>query len=283
MKVRQTYFLLFFVTAAFLCFGKALAATSSPQTLQASVKKKPRLSNLVAVDQYLSLREDQKAFTQLYWDALFKINDTSSLRLFQGATVNYEVASYGENDIDLSDTYFYYYHMLSKDFYSLAVKLRGSFTLSLSEKSRNDDVLSRPSLRLEITRKFFDDKLSLSYRPFIQYHLNRYSTTVGGTPLKQWSLGHALVSSYSVLPSLKLNLSLFGVYHFIYSAPFSGNSGPPKGSYEFDLSLAYEWDSFLTTRVGFYQADSFIKDGRYELYLYDPAGTRTYIGVDVSF
>lgn len=230
--------------------------------------------------QTLATRSDARPTTDLTLDAFYTIADGHRIRLIQGLTKHYEIPTIGGNEIEAADTSLSYYYRLAADLQGFSVTLRPIVTLPLSVKSREDGVVTRPMFQIQATRKFLDGALVVSYRPHVQFHWNRFTSSQGGTPLRRWSLGHALVAAMRPLSRVVLVASGTGSYHFLESIAVDSGSG--QGSYEFDLSAGYEITPAVVGRFGMLQSDSFLKAGRLDVSVYDPARTRFYASLEVT-
>lgn len=230
--------------------------------------------------QTISNRDDARPTTDLTVDAYLQLAPRHKLRLVQGITKHYEIAQIGGNEIEATDTSLSWYWRLADDWNSFEVSLRTVLTAPLSLTSQRDGVITRPMLQLQLTRRFFDGALVVSYRPHVQYHWNRFTGSPGGTPLRRISLGHSVVAEGHPLSKVVLALSAVAAYHF----PETVAAGPqsPKGSYEIDMSAGYELSPSVVARLGMLQSDSFLKAGRLEVFLYDPAQTRFYAALDIA-
>ncbi|MCB0404062.1 MAG: hypothetical protein KDD51_04700 [Bdellovibrionales bacterium] len=231
-------------------------------------------------EQYVGAQTDSATRTELYADLIYKVDEQHTLRALQGVSKLYEVSVVGESEVQLGDLFLYHYWKPGWIWEGIELSARSSVSLPVSEVSRRHGVVTRPAVRLEVSRRFLNDHLLVSYRPFVRYSWNRFTSTPDGAPLPLWTVGHGLYLEADLLRNVKVVGSYSAGMHTYEQVA----TGPQSvgGDYEIDVSLAYQLDKAVGLRVGVNQADDFFKEGRFETNLYDPQTTRYYLGVDVA-
>lgn len=247
----------------FVAFALALTATSHA-----------KVGVDASLEQGVPQREDLATSTYLEVSPSLKVGEKGSIRLVQGLTKYYTIDEVGGEEFAFEDTVLSYSHSIAKDFHSFAIGAKLSASLPLSSASRNTGVYSRPQASLSVSRKFFGDRLSIAYSPYVQTYFNEYSTSPNGVPLRYLSLGNRLTAEFGLPAGFRVGGLVHGTYHF--------TGGDTNGRYGYDLNLGYEINSILSARVGISHADRYVREGRYEILLYDPLVTRSYAAVDIS-
>ncbi|MEZ4752574.1 MAG: hypothetical protein R3B54_18650 [Bdellovibrionota bacterium] len=231
-------------------------------------------------EQYVGVQSDSATRTELYADFIYKVDEAHTLRAVQGVSKLYDVAVIGEPEVQLGDLYLYHYWKPGWVWEGIELTARSSLNVPVSEATRRHGVLTRPSLRVELGRRFFSERLLLSYRPFVRYSWNRFTSTPDGAPLPLWTLGHGVYLEADLLSKVRLAGSYTAGMHTYEQVAAGAQS--LGGNYEIDVSVLYQVTDAVMVRVGMNQADDFFKEGRFESNLYDPQTTRYYLGVDVA-
>ena len=180
------------------------------------------------------------------------------------------------------DTLILYYHTLTSKNAFLDLKLRGGLTLPISKASVDTDNVTKTSLMVQMSKEFFNKKLSISYRPYFTYYVNEFTSSPDGNPLRQASLGNWVLSSYKVTSEFSLNLTFQSAFHWNQKSPFASTAAPKTGSYLIEPYLRYDVNDNISTRLGYSHSDRYTKSGRYEINLYDPEVSRVFLAVDLS-
>ncbi|MCB0419060.1 MAG: hypothetical protein KDD39_15550, partial [Bdellovibrionales bacterium] len=213
-------------------------------------------------EQYVGVQSDSATRTELYADLIYKVSERHTLRAVQGVSKLYDVAVIGEPEVQIGDLYLYHYWSPGWEWEGIELSARTSLNLPVSEATRRHGVLTRPSVRVEISRRFVDQRLLVSYRPFFRYSINQFTSTPDGAPLPLWTLGHGLYLEGKLQDKLKLAASYTaGMHHYEQVAAGKQSAG---GNYEIDLSVLYQLADTVLLRVGMNQADDFFKEGRFE-------------------
>ena len=237
----------------------------------------------VDVEHHLGFQSDIYPYTQFGVLGVFKPSERHTISVAQPMKKLYEVPQYGESEFQLDDTSISHNFQIAEDFYGFGLNWKTGITLPVSQFSRSRGVITKPSVALKVDRKFLDERLTLSYQPFYRYYFKQYTTTVSGTPLPVMTLGHTLGAEFELLPKLSLSLSGTGSYSWKEKHPTATQDPPVDGDYGYETALGYEISKNLNMKVGYGQADSFVKDGRYEVQIFDPGVSRFFFGVGLSF
>lgn len=238
---------------------------------------------VLAAEHYTGFRPDNRPYTQFIFDGRYKLGKKHRLRLIQYASQKYSVASVGEEQFGLEDSLIYYYYTLKENFYGFKITPRVGFTLPLSKMFRQGNQITRPSVAMGISRKFFDDKLSLLYLPYVYFYWNRYTSTVGGSPLDRWSLGNAIRADYNITD--KFTVTVVGTAAYSWkepSRPVPNAQRRGNGSYVLDAALGYGFYKDFTVTLGYAYGDSYYKNGSAHFHLFDEAKSQFYVGLEVE-
>jgi len=274
-----------------LWVGLALGAESQQAAtkLETKVKAERPYKAAIIAETYMGFRDENRPLTQFYIDGHYKFDDANRIRAVIPAKKRYNIASVGEDEFSFDDVFLYYYRVLSQDFNKFKVEGRAGLTLPISPTSRRNDIISKPSLMVSFSRKFLNDKLSLSYRPYVSHYMNTYTHTVGpggGTPLPKFSLGHWLVGEYRPVKEVSLGTQLHGAFlidHANGNAEGNPNNGSRwRGTYDFEFYAGYDFTESVGGRIGFLQSDKFTQNGRYEVNIYDAGTSMVSFALDIT-
>ncbi|MCM2280275.1 MAG: hypothetical protein NDI61_00355 [Bdellovibrionaceae bacterium] len=258
------------------------SSTSSAATSVASMTSLPAKSSAWSAsasgEYYVKHRRDHEAHSDVTLSVNYKWSDASSFSLRQTGT-KYMVVPYGEPEFVIDDTTLIYTRLLLKDWNGFSVRARPSLSLPTSRESGRQGIVSRPTLALPISREFLGKKLTASYTPLYRYQINRFQTRIGGAPLPQHALAHTLGLSYAFTESISASVSAQGQYVWSEQSPYAQVPPRPRGQYAYDANLSYKITGYLDVGIGYLQSDKFIKEGRYDVNLYDPSTSRYYISL----
>lgn len=260
-------------------FAQRMDATATT-TVKASDSAKP-WSARASGEFYAKHRRDHDAYAVTTLDLNYKFDDLNSARILQSAT-KYTVVPQGDAEFLLDDTTIQYTRVLIKDWNGFGVRVRPGLSLPVSRESGKQGIVSRPSVSLPIARKFIAGKVSTSYTPFYRYQINRFQTRISGAPLRKHSLGHTLALSYSITEKFAASVTGQGQYNWDEQSPYAKVDPRPKGNYIFDSGLSYAFNENFEIGAGFAQSDGFIREGRYDVNVYDPSTSRYYLTLSAA-
>lgn len=229
-----------------------------------------------SIEHYMKHRRDHDAYSVLTLDMGYKFDALNSVRLLQTAT-KYTVVVKDDAEFLLDDTTVQYTRVLLKDWNGFSIRLRPGLSLPTSRESGKQGIVTRASLSLPVARQFFSKRLTATYTPLYRYQVNRFKTRIGGSPLRKHSLAHTMSLSYALTEKLSAATTAQGQYNWDEQSPYATVDTRPKGSYAFDAGFSYAIYGSVDIGIGYSTSDSFIKDGRYDVNLYDPAAARYYL------
>ena len=258
-------------------------ATTATSTTAATVDEKSKpWSVVVGADQYLGFYENTGQYTSFTLSPSYKINDRNTVLIVQGIDKYYEVPQINGEEVSFSDMSLRHIYTLFPDINGFSLKWRTSATLPLSTVSRDQDNITKLGGMFIASRKFFD-VFTLTYKPFISYSVNQFSTTVGGKPLKRGALGNYIEGQIDFTDKLNLFNRFMAQYNSYERVAGDNKPRQPEGDYLFESFLGYQVVKNLEAHVGYSYSDSMIKQGRYEMNIYDTEKSRWLMGVEFNF
>lgn len=261
----------------------AVQSQSVTADVPAAVKEEPKAYKLgMSLGHFFSYRSDISAVTSITANAAYKMNDRDSATLVWNMNKFYNIAV-TEDEVALDDPTLAFTHILHPDYAGLKWTMKLGATIPVSKLSQRNGITSRPSIGIGISRQFFDKKLTLAYNLGFQYTILQYFTTIDGMPLNQSSLSNVFVAKYDLSEAWSMNLSMLWAQNFLAANPNQTTEVYNNGKYGFDGNVSYKATSYLNARVGMSQNDQFMKNGRYEINLYDPMTVRYYMAVDLVY
>ncbi|MDZ4662052.1 MAG: hypothetical protein SGJ18_10600 [Pseudomonadota bacterium] len=185
----------------------------------------------------------------------------------------------------------YYYNFQEPIDKSYHLALRLGSELGTSPVAKADGINANSVIRLEFDKRF--SMVTASLRPYVGYWSTQYSTNHLGEPLPMFTVGHNFYVTTRLTPKLSWNIELDTAF-FIFQpddVQEGQNSAPPsalplettKTSLYFGSEIGYMLLKNLQVRVGYYQFDKFMSDGKFELELLSSNTTRYLVGLDYSF
>lgn len=234
-----------------------------------------------------AMRDDQFSYTDFTFFFDYQLDRNNSFRILQAPTKLYEVAP-NESEFTASDTILYHFWNTQQTLGTFKLRLVSAVNLPTAEDSvRNDKILTVTETLQANT--MLRGNVLLSLRPFMRYNWYEFKTTKSGTPLPAFTGGLNLVSSYQMTNKFSINAS--AGYSFVtnYASQFEEStagidtSAQVEGRYSFSLGGNYELTDKFSLYGSYSQGDIYIKDGRYEVYAYDPQISRFGIGATVYF
>lgn len=232
----------------------------------------------------MPLSEDGLAVTQFYvggsYQGIFTKDDKIEVR--QPAHKLYEVGP-GQSEFQADDMAVRYYYPLAKPSHKLEITLRPSFTIPLSTLSQDQGNVTRLGIMIQFSQKVFGDSFILRWWPAFRYHLNNFVSTESGTPNPQFTISNYLEADFRLSDPLHFFVTGLFDYKLMETSQRVSDTDPAEPNYEFDTYLQYQFNPFLSSRIGFNQADDMILDGRYEVNVYDPQKSKLYLALDLVY
>ncbi len=256
-------------------------AGATGKTAAKAPEEKPAFSARGSSEYYMKHRRDHDAYAVMALDLSYRFDGENSVRVLQTAT-KYTVVPQGDADFLLDDTTLQYTRLLVKDWNGFEARLRPSLSVPTSRESGRQGIVSRLGLSVPITRKFASGRVAATYTPFYRYQINRFRTRIGGAPLREHSLGHTLALAYSLTERLAAEAVGQGQYNWNEQSPYAQVDARPQGGYAFGAGLSYGFGENVAVGAGYSQSDAFIRDGRYDVNLYDPVTSRYYLSLSVA-
>lgn len=240
-----------------------------------------KFSSDFSVEHYTSADRDADDSSYLFLGLGLKINKNHSLRL-DGAFTKLYIVDPNQDELQVDDAALSYRYKVSQKPLGLSLSAKTSFLIPLSERSIRNDLLTRVTERFYITKKFFKDRLILSYRPSGSYYFNEYKVTRGGTPLTKWKLGHSALLSYRPIPSAGITFIAGSTITQKEKILYQADSGQTNGGYSFNLYTDFQiFKDRLYGRLGMSQSGSQLNGGFRDISLYDDEGTNYYAALDI--
>lgn len=267
----------------FLAQATATPAAGTTATSTAVVKedKKP-WSVVVGADQYFGFYENTGQYTSFTLNPSYKIDDRNTVLIVQGIDKYYEVPQIGGEEFSFSDMSLRHVYLLNPDVYGWSLKWRTSATLPISTLSRDQGNITKLGGMAIASRKFFDI-FTFTYRPFISYAVNQYTTSVGGKPLKLGSVGNYVEGQIDFTDKFNLFNRFMAQYNAYERTAYDSKPRQLEGDYLFESYLGYDVLKNMSAHVGYSYSDSMIKQGRYEMNIYDVEKSRWLMGVEFNF
>ncbi len=234
-------------------------------------------------------RADQFTTTDytLFFD--YQLNAQHSFRVLQAPTQIYELGlNQGENQYLASDTILSHFWNTGWKTGIFKYRLVSSLALPTSIEAQDNDKLATFTETVQINA-LVGGKFVFSLRPFVRYNWYEFKTTQSGFLLPAFVYGLNLVTSYSLTDALSLNASLgYSMVNELASQyDDSTNFGVfeenAEGRYFVSLTANYSVTDKFGVYAGYSQGDTYIRDGRFEVYAYDPQISRYNIGATLYF
>lgn len=271
-----------FITSPKVSTNTASSPTGTATTTSAVVEQTKPWSILVGADQYIGFYQDAGQITQITLSPSYKINDRNTVAIVQQVDKFYEIPQINGQEFVFSDMSLRHFYLLSPDIYGASLKWRTSVTLPISTLSRESGNITRVGGMAIASKKFFDF-LTLTYRPFVSYSFNKFTTTVGGNPLRKASVGNYFDTQIDITEKLNLAASLMGAYGFYEKTEYDNNPRRTNGEYSIDTSVNYELVKSLGAHVGYSYSNTMIHEGRYEMNVFDYQKSRWSLGLEYTF
>lgn len=297
-----------FLSLAFLVAAQTAAAnstgssTSTPATTTASstisrddlATPENPLSGFVMADYYGGFRTDSDPSAAYYANVAYKLKK-GSVQVFQ-AWSHRLIKNQGEAEILNSDTALRYLSTSGEFIDSWRWQYRLEATLPTSQFSRDQDVITKPSVQLRFNNGILNDQVAISFRPFYREHINRFTTTVtedgsgGGRPLIKSVFGLSLIASWAA--SERLSFDASADYHrvryernqFVNNEPSLGYSNFAQHRYIWDVGGNFYLIKDLWSVSAGYSVDSIVERlGGIEYLTYDDRISSWYLRTTYLF
>lgn len=236
-----------------------------------------------------AVRADQFTSTDLTFFFDYQANPSHLFRVLQAPTKIYEIGlDQGENEWLPSETILSHFWNTGKTLGLFRLRLQSSLGLPTSIEAQDNDKIVMLTETLQLNA-VFGGKFVFSLRPFVRYNWYEFKTRESGGLLPTFIYGLNLVTSYSVTDKLSLN-GTFGynqvnelASQFDPNTNFGTFAENAEGRYFISLALNYSFTDEFGIYGGYSQGDSYIRDGRFEVYAYDPLVARYNIGATFYF
>lgn len=268
------------------CFARAVNVSTSDVSSQVAEKK---WHILFDINHQPTVRDDQFMYTDftLFFD--YQLNPSHSFRILQAPTKKYELGlEQGEEEWSPSDTILNHFWNTGWSIGPTRFRWVTALNLPTSLDSQDNQKVLTFGGTLQANTMFWG-KLLVSLRPYFRYNWYEYKTRESGRPLPALLTGINMVNSYNVTDKFSLNATLGYTVVYDYASEYDsslsigGLDDNSTGRYSVDLSANYSFTDKFGAYVGYSQGDAYIRDGRYELYAYDPQVTRYSIGATFYF
>lgn len=262
---------------------------SSGASKAGKAEPKPWGLGLTAEHHFPSV-EDGEHFNVFYFSGYYTFTPWYRLRIIQPAVKRYEIDEVGGEDFALQDTAFWNYFTLSKTLLDASWTLRPSFTLPVSTKSRDTDLISRGTLWLIVTKNLFNDRWSISLRPYYRHFWYDFSTTRDGDLLPKNEIGHLLMTRVGIVGEFGFNFWMQNAMQFQQDpadqvstrSTSQEDAQPNDASLAIDLFFDYNFNDYIAARAGYSHSDRLIKDGRYVVDLFEAGQSTWMLGLDFT-
>lgn len=290
MRMRETLFSLIVVggISSMLPPPHALAATPTSTTtvVQSQAPLAPaktkRWSASFSADHLMPTNDNFDPRTDFMFSGSFKFNSQNSAQLQQTFSKLY-IKDRTQQEWPVDDTILYYIRTLESKPYDSTLKWRLGATLPISETSTRNALITNQSLAFIMEKRFFDNNLTLRLTPSARKFWNKYTTTIDGRPLKAAAAAIGFTAIYSVTDSLSLTGAANATNTWIEKTQYTQGEQSQDASYNFSLSASYDLSNSVSFSLGYSQADSTMREGRYAVYAYDPQITEMTLGLSYSF
>ncbi len=229
-------------------------------------------------------RRDQEPTSDVQAIGDYFLTDKHRVRVMQWWQKQYSKYD-SEYEFQAFNTALYHYYAFEDRPLGASYIWRNQVDVPISDVSVQDDLITRFTSTMFISKTFFKNKVWTSVRPFARYHWYKYRTSPGGRLLPLYTFGASALASYS----FDDHWSILGTAYYAYEGVNSSQYDPKfvqreDGFYAFSATLNYQYNKHF----GFYTSygtglAQFIVDGRYEVFLYDPLSSRYSLGVTAIF
>lgn len=241
-----------------------------------------RFSGSFSTSHLLPTNDQFDARTDFSLNIVYKLNPRHSFAVGQAFSKNY-VVDVATREWPVQDTTISHTYSFEKKFWDISLSLRNGFTLPVSEASQNADVITVFGSSLNLSRGFFGDKLKLSLSPRLNYQWNEYNaTSTTGRPLKRVVAGAQIGASYSLTKIWDVSASGGASNVWVEPSRFASRQSQDS-TYNFSLGTSVQITKNLSSSLGFSQGDTATKQGRWEVYAYDPEQTEWNLGLTFLF
>lgn len=277
------------VFAVFLILvPQAFAANVATSDVTNQAQAKP-WHILLDVSHSPAARDDQFSSTDYTFFFDYQLNAQHLFRVLQAPTEIYETGLVqGENQHMASETLLSHFWNTGWKTGPFKYRLVSTLGLPTSIEAQDNDKMAMFTETVQINAMFFG-KLVFSLRPFVRYNWYEFKTTESGFLLPTFIYGVNLVTSFSLTDKLSLNGS-FGysqVNELASQYDDTRNFGifeeNAEGRYFLSLTANYSVSDKFGVYAGYTQGDTYIRDGRFEVYAYDPIIARYNIGATLYF
>lgn len=267
----------------------AANVATSDVTNQAQLKKWHMLFD---VNHQAAVRDDQFASTDLTLFFDYALNPKNSFRILQAPTKTYDLGgTRGENEWIPSDTIVSHFWNTPWQIESTGTRFRlvSVINLPTSIESQDNDKILTFGNTLQMN-SMIKGAFLVSLRPFYRYNWNKYKTSgfgdTGGRPLPVLTYGVTMLNSYNITDKISLNGTFSWAViqespsQYDTSTNMNGMFGEnPGGTYSVSLAANFSFTDKVAAYVGFYQGATYLQDGRFEVYAYDPRVSRFQAGL----
>ncbi len=278
-KTLKAYLLLLLSFIA-LTANTVIRAEEKSVAEEVEVKRPYKLG--LSIGHYFSYRSDVSPISSATFNGTYQLNTRDSAVMILNVNKLYSISQF-DNEFALDDLTFFYNHILHPSYGGMKWNMKLGATVPTSKQSQTAGIISRPSIGLNVSRQFFDRHLTLTYSLGYQYNILKFYTSIDGQPLNQSSLSNVFVAGYALADHWSLNLSVLWAYNFLAQNPNQTGDLYNNNRYGFDGNVSYQLASFMNAKLGMSQLDQYVKNGRYEINLYDPITVRYYLAVDFSY
>lgn len=268
--------------------SQAMAANVATSDVTNQAQAKP-WHILLDMSHNPAARTDQFTSTDFTFFFDYQANAQHLFRVLQAPTKIYETGMMqGENEYMASETILSHFWNTGWQTGPFKYRLVSSIGLPTSIEAQDNDKMATFTETVQINA-MFAGKFVFSLRPYVRYNWYEFKTTESGFLLPTFIYGVNLVTSYSVTDALSLNGS-FGysmvnelASQYDKTTNFGVFEENAEGRYFLSLTANYSVTDKFGVYAGFSQGDTYIRDGRFEVYAYDPQISRYNIGATLYF
>lgn len=268
--------------------SQAFAANVATSDVTNQAQAKP-WHILLDVSHNPAAREDQFTSTDFTFFFDYQLNAQHIFRLLQAPTKIYETGMVqGENEYMASDTILSHFWNTGLKTGIFKYRLVSSIALPTSIEAQDNDKMATFTETVQINTLLFG-KFVFSLRPFVRYNWYEFKTTQSGFLLPTFIYGVNLVTSYSLTDKLSIN-GTFGysqinelASQYDKTTNFGVFEENAEGRYFVSLTANYSMTDKFGMYAGYSQGDAYMRDGRFEVYAYDPRISRYNIGATLYF
>ncbi len=257
----------------------------------------PRALDLFAFAEY-SLENETIKDSNIYYylDLYYSTSYTHRFRYFQRVS-HILIPEQGKDNSGevtvLNPRFMYFYNFQEPADKSYHLALRLGTELGTSSAFREDNIQAVSMLRLEFDKRFLP--VTVSLRPYVSYWSTQYATNSRNEALPLFTVGHNLYVTTQISKKWMWNIELDTGFQMFQPADVKASMAAlsttaaaepletSKTVLFFGTEIGYRAFKNFQMRLGYYQFDKFVSEGKYDIELFNNTTTRMFIGLDYIY